>query len=464
MLTLFNALTKQKEVFVPIQENTVRMYVCGMTVYDYCHIGHARMLVAFDVIYRWLMALGYNVTYVRNITDIDDKIIQRAMIQNESIAILAKRFTQAMHEDCHQLGLLQPNIEPLATEHIDHMIALIQKLIAKGFAYVTVNGDVCYDIRKFLPYGQLSGKTPMMLQTESRIQKDEAKRHIADFVLWKKAKVGEPHWQSPWGLGRPGWHIECSAMSSHYLGSQFDIHGGGSDLQFPHHENEIAQSEGALDLPSSQRWVNYWLHNGFVNINDQKMSKSLHNFLTIRQALKQVSGEVLRFFIVRSHYRSIIHYSASILEDARQSLAKLYTPLRHLKPAVVQKPVDWSKHYPARFKVAMDDDFNTAEAVAILFEMAHTLNRTQDAQLADELRALANTLGLLTGSPASFFQDTNDISLVSMKTDIEDMISQRTAARTAKNWAAADAIRKALLEQGIVLEDDATGQTVWRRL
>ncbi|QQS16602.1 MAG: cysteine--tRNA ligase [Neisseriales bacterium] len=464
MLTLFNTLTKQKEVFVPIQGNVVRMYVCGVTVYDYCHIGHARMLVAFDVIYRWLMALGYDVTYVRNITDIDDKIIQRAMTQNESMTVLTERFTQAMHEDCNQLGLLQPNIEPHATEHIDNMITLIQELIAHGLAYVTTNGDVCYDIEKFLPYGQLSGKTPMMLQTESRIGEDETKRHVGDFVLWKKSKAGEPYWQSPWGLGRPGWHIECSAMSLRYLGGQFDIHGGGSDLQFPHHENEIAQSEGIAKRPQGQRWVNYWLHNGFVNINHQKMSKSLDNFITIRQVLKRVNGEVLRFLIVRSHYRSMIHYSSSILEDAKQSLAKLYMPLRYIRQMTIPEPVDWSKSYPARFKAAMNDDFNTAEAVAILFEMAHILNRTQDPIFASEFRALANILGLLTGSPEAFFQDTSTTASTYTKSDIETMISQRNAARIAKDWTKADMIRKALFEQGIVLEDDLSGRTKWRRM
>jgi cysteinyl-tRNA synthetase len=463
MLTLFNTLTKQKEVFSPIYPNEVRMYVCGMTVYDYCHIGHARMLVAFDVIYRWLLALGFQVTYVRNITDIDDKIIQRAMQSDESIDELTTRFIQAMHEDCEALGILKSTIEPCATHHINEMILLIQKLIDRGFAYITENGDVCYDIRQFVSYGQLSGKTTASLKTEARIKIDETKRHPFDFVLWKKAKADEPYWESPWGLGRPGWHIECSAMSSHYLGEYFDIHGGGSDLQFPHHENEIAQSEGAWSSKPNKNWVNYWLHNGFVNVDDKKMSKSLNNFLTIRQALKIVSAEVLRFFIVRSHYRSAINYSDITLEDAKQALTRLYTPLRHIKIASQDdRLINWSAGYAAHFKAAMNDDFNTPEAVAILFKMANALNQEPDPELAAEFKALANILGLLTMSPEAFFQDTQAAGALTKKM-IQKMIDQRAAARMTKNWSEADRIRQLLLDNGIELEDHETDKTIWRR-
>jgi len=463
MLTLFNTLTKQKEIFSPIHPNEVRMYVCGVTVYDYCHIGHARMLVVFDVVYRWLLALGYQVTYIRNITDIDDKIILRATQSNESIDEITTKFTQAMHEDCEALGLLKPTAEPCATHHIAEMILLIQKLIERGLAYITENGDVCYDIHQFASYGQLSGKMPALLKTEARIKIDATKRHAFDFVLWKKAKANEPYWESPWGFGRPGWHIECSAMSAHYLGEYFDIHGGGSDLQFPHHENEIAQSEGAWSSKPNKRWVNYWLHNGFINIDNQKMSKSLNNFLTIRQAFKIVSAEVLRFFIIRSHYRSAINYSDMILEDAKQALTKLYTPLRHIKiPLESNRSINWSTGYAAHFKKAMNDDFNTPEAVAVLFRMANALNQQPDLDLAVEFKALGNILGLLTVSPEAFFQDSDAVGSLT-KEMVQKMIDQRATARMTKNWSEADRIRQLLSENGVELEDSEADKTIWRR-
>ena len=457
MLTLFNTLTRRKETFVPIEPGKVRMYVCGMTTYDYCHIGHARMLAAFDVVYRWLLASGYQVNYVRNITDIDDKIIKRAAENNESIQSLTARFIQAMHEDIAALNVLPPTHEPRATEHVSGMIQMIETLIDNGKAYPAPNGDVYYAVREFADYGQLSGKTLDSLRAGERVDDDQNKRDPFDFVLWKAAKPGEPHWPSPWGEGRPGWHIECSVMSSELLGDHFDIHGGGADLQFPHHENEIAQSEGA----HNHKYVNYWLHNGFINVDGEKMSKSLGNFFTIRDVLKHYEGEVIRFFIVRSHYRSPVNFTDGILLDAKQSLTRLYTALRGFDLA--EKPaIDWDAPYPARFKTLMDDDFNTPGAVSVLFEMANELNKTQDAALAAQLKALAGVLGLLKQSPESFLQGGANGESELDAAAIEALIVARREARAAKNWAESDRIRDELAAQGVQLEDGPQG-TTWRR-
>ena len=457
MLSLYNTLTRQKEQFVPIEPGKVRMYVCGMTVYDFCHIGHARMLAAFDVIYRWLSASGLDVTYVRNITDIDDKIIKRAAENGETIGELVERFVSAMHEDTAQLRLLPPSFEPRATEHVPGMVELIEKLIANGRAYPAANGDVYYAVREFPDYGKLSGKSLDDLRAGERVGVDPDKRDPLDFVLWKAAKPGEPSWSSPWGEGRPGWHIECSVMSCHHLGEHFDIHGGGEDLQFPHHENEIAQSEGA----HNHAYVNYWLHNGFIQVDGEKMSKSLGNFFTIRDVLQHFDGEVVRFFIVRSHYRSPVNYSDKVLEDAHQALTRLYTALRGVELAE-DAGIDWSQPLAARFKTAMDDDFNTPEAVAVLFELASEVNRAKDPQTARLLKQLAGILGLLERDPTEFLQAGKAAEDGLTPEAIEALIAERLAARKAKNFAESDRIRDALLAEGVVLEDGPQG-TTWRR-
>lgn len=455
MLTLYNTLTRQKEVFKPIEPGKVSMYVCGMTVYDLCHIGHARMLTAFDVISRWLVASGYDVNYVRNITDIDDKIIKRAAERGILPEELVTETIADMHQDTAALGLLPPTHEPRATHHVDGMIHLIEKLIANGKAYPAANGDVYYAVREFEGYGKLSGKTLDSLRAGERIEVDPYKRDPFDFVLWKAAKPGEPHWDSPWGAGRPGWHIECSVMSCHHLGEHFDIHGGGEDLQFPHHENEIAQSEGA----HNHAYVNYWLHNGFINVDGTKMSKSLGNFFTIRDVLSHFDGEVIRFFIVRSHYRSPVNFTDGILQDARQALARLYTALRGLDVPAVE--LDWSQGYAARFQAAMNDDFNTPEAVSVLFELANEVNKSKDLQLAGVLKALAGVLGLLERDPEAYLQ--GDVGEGGLTVEaIEALIVARKEARTSKNWAESDRIRDELLAGGVVLEDGPQG-TTWRR-
>jgi len=457
-ILIYNSLTRRKEVFVPIEPGKVRMYVCGMTVYDYCHIGHARVMVVFDVIVRTLRAAGYDVTYVRNITDIDDKIIQRANERHEDFRSLTERYIEAMHEDAAALGVLPPDVEPRATAFMGDIIALIEKLIARGHAYVADNGDVYYDVSSFPDYGKLSGEKPEALRAGARIEVGEAKDDPLDFVLWKQAKPGEPSWESPWGPGRPGWHIECSAMSTHYLGESFDIHGGGMDLKFPHHENEIAQSEAACDCT----FVNYWIHNGFVQVNEEKMSKSLGNFFTVREVLRHYAPEVVRFFILGSHYRSPLNYSEENLEAARQGLTRLYTALRGL--AAEAAPADGEA--VARFESAMRDDFNTPEAISVLFDLAREINRCREtepdraASLAGTLRHLGERLGLLGEAPEAFLRGGTPEGLDDEA--IEGLIAARNAARQARNWAEADRIRDELQAQGIVLEDTAQG-TTWRR-
>ncbi|MFH1818279.1 MAG: cysteine--tRNA ligase [Pseudomonadota bacterium] len=454
MLHITNSLTRTKEEFVPLTPGVVRMYVCGMTVYDLCHLGHARVFVVFDMVTRWLRASGYRVDYVRNITDIDDKIIKRAHDNGETPAELTGRFIAAMHEDERALGVLPPDHEPRATEYVAQMLALIGQLIANGLAYPAPNGDVYYSVRAFPAYGRLSGKSLDELRAGERVDIDPNKRDPMDFVLWKAAKPGEPAWDSPWGPGRPGWHIECSAMSAELLGQHFDIHGGGQDLQFPHHENEIAQSEGAHGCT----FVNYWLHNGFVRVDNEKMSKSLGNFFTIREVLEKYDAEVVRFFILRAHYRSPLNYSDAHLDDARGALTRLYTALKNA-PATAIGP-DWSQPAAQRFQASMDDDFNTPEALAVLFELAGEANRG-DAAAAQTLRSLGGVLGLLQREAAGFLQAGTTAGGLS-EAEIESLIVARQAARKAKDFAESDRIRAALTAAGVVLEDGAGG-TTWRR-
>lgn len=459
MLTIHNSLTRTKQPFEPIEPGKVRMYVCGMTVYDYCHLGHARALVVFDAITRYLRWSGYDVTYVRNITDIDDKIIARANENGEDFRDLTARFIAAMHDDCRDLGVLPPDHEPRATEAVDGMLAMITTLIDNGHAYAADNGDVYYDVSAFPGYGKLSGKKVEDLRSGARVEVAEAKDDPLDFALWKAAKPGEPSWDSPWGPGRPGWHIECSVMSTAALGNHFDIHGGGHDLTFPHHENEIAQSEGATGEP----FANYWVHNGFVRIADEKMSKSLGNFLTIREILGRYRAEEVRYFIVNSHYRSPLNYSEEALGQAHGALERLYTALRDL-PA--DDGID--DGYRARFVAAMDDDFNTAEAVAVLFELAREINRAREAdparaaRLGNTLRTLGGVLGLLQDDPVTFLQAGPGAGDGLDDAAIEAQIEARNQARKARDFAAADRIRDELKQSGIELEDGAGG-TTWRR-
>ena len=472
MTTIYNTLTRQKEPFTPIDPKNVRMYVCGMTVYDYCHLGHARVMVVFDMIARWLRECGYPLTYVRNITDIDDKIIARASENGETIGELTARFIQAMHEDADALGVLRPDIEPKATENIPQMIAMIETLIQNGKAYPAANGDVYYAVREFSAYGQLSGKSLDDLRAGERVEVDGFKRDPLDFVLWKAAKAGEPAWESPWGNGRPGWHIECSAMSENLFGDTFDIHGGGADLQFPHHENEIAQSVGATGHTcghdhaqthhgqSIASHVKYWLHNGFIRVDGEKMSKSLGNFFTIREVLKQYDPEVVRFFILRAHYRSPLNYSDAHLDDAKGALTRLYTTLKNT-PAAEFDLSENANDYTRRFYAAMDDDFDTVKAVAVLFELAKEINKTQSAELSGCLKALAGVLGLLQRAPNEFLQSSAADNGLSADA-IETLIAQRNLARANKNWAESDRIRDELAAQGIILRD-AGGETTWTR-
>lgn len=456
MLKIFNTLARDKQIFKPIVAGKVSMYVCGMTVYDFCHLGHARVMVVFDMVSRWLRASGYDVTYVRNITDIDDKIIKRAADNNETIGQLTQRFIDAMDEDSEKLGVIRPDIEPKATEFVAGMLSMIQALVDKGFAYPAANGDVFYAVNNFPGYGKLSGKSLEDLRAGERVEVDTFKRDPMDFVLWKAVKPGEPSWDSPWGKGRPGWHIECSAMSAHHLGQHFDIHGGGQDLQFPHHENEIAQSEAAHSHDGKPcQMVNYWMHNGFVRVDDEKMSKSLGNFFTIRTVLEKYDAEVVRFFILRAHYRSPLNYSDQHLDDAKSALTRLYTALRGANADVAA--INWQQPQAARFKLAMDDDFNTPEAIAVLFDLANEANKTKDAATMDLLKSLSGILGLLQRSPDEFLQGA-----ISQALDVEDLIHARLAAKKNKNFAEADAIRKQLSDAGIILEDTPQG-TTWRR-
>lgn len=456
MLKIYNSLAREKQEFIPIVAGKASMYVCGMTVYDYCHLGHARVMVVFDMVSRWLRAAGFDVTYVRNVTDIDDKIIKRAHENGETIGELTTRFIQAMHEDAAQLGVLPPDAEPLATRHIEQMLQMIGALIEKGHAYRADNGDVFYSVNSFPGYGKLSGKSLEDLRAGERVEVDTHKRDPMDFVLWKAAKPGEPSWDSPWGPGRPGWHIECSAMGAHLLGKHFDIHGGGQDLQFPHHENEIAQSEGAHDCT----FVNYWMHNGFVRVDDEKMSKSLGNFFTIREVLKKYDPEVVRFFILRAHYRSPLNYSDQHLDDAKHALTRLYTALRGIETQVTE--IDWNQAAAMKFKAAMDDDFNTPEAMAVLFDLANEVNKSQSSETASLLKSLAGVLGIVQRDPEAFLQHGQPAADGYAPEQIEQLIAERLEARRGKNFAEADRIRKELLDAGIILEDGPQG-TVWRR-
>ena len=469
-LKIYNTLAREKQLFFPIEPGKVRMYVCGMTVYDYCHLGHARVMVVFDVVRRWLRQSGLDVTYVRNITDIDDKIIKRAVENGETISQLTERFIKAMDEDAAALGVMKPDYEPRATQYVPQMLTLIDKLESKGLAYQAADGDVNYSVHDFPAYGKLSGKALDDLRAGERVGVNVGKRDPLDFVLWKASKESEPDevkWPSPWGLGRPGWHIECSAMAEHLLGQQFDIHGGGQDLQFPHHENEIAQSEGAHD----HRFVNYWMHNGFIRVENEKMSKSLGNFFTIRDVLKEYDPEVVRFFILRAHYRSPLNYADTTLEDAKQALTRLYTALKDVRPDTL--PLDCDEAHAVRFAEAMNDDFNTPVAVSILFDLANEVNRTKSSSLARQLTALAGVLGLLGRHADDFLKRRVSFGEIVMsgvgcsgvsEQDIQIKIDARLAAKNAKDFALADQIRAELLLEGILLEDKLGGITEWRRV
>ena len=452
-LRIYSTLSRRVEDFIPRIPGQVRLYVCGITVYDLCHIGHARANVAFDFIQRWLRSSGYAVTFVRNITDIDDKIIARAVKNNESIKALTERMVQEMYSDFDALGIARPDHDPRATDYVPQMVDITEKLVGKGLAYQASNGDVNFAVRKFPGYGKLSGKSLDELQAGERVAVDDGKGDPLDFVLWKSAKPSEPDdakWPSVYGAGRPGWHIECSAMACALLGESFDIHGGGADLQFPHHENEIAQSEGAFGKPMAR----YWMHNGFVNIDNEKMSKSLGNFFTVRDVLKKYDAETIRFFLVRAHYRSALNYSDVHLDDARVALTRLYTALDGVKPD--DAAIDWANPFAARFKAAMDDDFATPEAVAVLFDLASTINKTRSAADAGLLKSLGACLGLLQGDPKAYLQAGSVLDEAS----IEQLIAQRAAAKNAKNFAEADSIRQHLLAQGIELKDSPSG-TIW---
>lgn len=471
-MKLYNSLSHKKEEFIPIEANKIQMYVCGQTVYDYCHLGHARKAIVFDMIRRWFIASGYAVTFVENITDIDDKIIKRALENNESIHDLTTRFTNYMYEDFDCLGIMRPDAQPKATEYISQMLKIIASLVKQGFAYCADNGDVYYAVRKFEGYGKLSGKSLDDLKAGSRVGIDSHKKDPLDFVLWKAAKENEPYWESEFGRGRPGWHIECSAMSEELLGKNFDIHGGGQDLQFPHHENEIAQSEAH----SGCKFANYWLHNGFLNIDDEKMSKSLGNFFTVRDVLKKFDPEVLRLFMLKTHYRSPLNFDDQSLNDATAAITRLYTAIKPFAiardqvtnsgnsviPDRVLDPgyqIDWKNDsYAAKFKAAMDDDFNTSLAIGVLFELALEINKTSDMALVQLLTALANTLGLLYRTANEYLQSGSELS----PNEIEELIVKRRNARATKNFALSDKIRDDLLAKRIILEDGPSG-TTWRK-
>ena len=459
-LMIYNTLTRSKEIFTPLEPGKIRMYVCGITVYDYCHLGHGRMLLAFDVITRYLRARGYDVTYVRNITDIDDKILRRAAENGEPYNALTARFIDIMHEDERRLDVLPPSIEPRATQHIGDIISLVERLIAKGFAYRADNGDVYYAVDQFADYGKLSGKKPEELLAGARIEIDEAKRDPRDFALWKAAKPNEEAvWNSPWGPGRPGWHIECSAMSTSCLGDTFDIHGGGGDLQFPHHENEIAQSEAA----TGKHYANYWIHNGAVRVDGEKMSKSLNNFFTIREILDKYDAEVVRYLLISSHYRSEIDYSQESLQEARNGLDRFYNALKdHADVAPASQDELTRSSFYDRFILAMDDDFNTREALSAMYDLVRDLNSEADAtakrNLASQLKALGQILGILRRNPHEYLQAGVALS----SEQIEALIAERLQARTDKNFVRSDEIRDELKAKGVVLED-SKGGTTWRR-
>lgn len=459
MLQIFNTLSRKKETFKPISEGKVGLYVCGITIYDRCHIGHARTYVAFDIIARYLKYLGYDLTHVRNITDVDDKIIKRAIENNETCESLTTRMTAQMYQDFDDLNIMRPDIAPTVTGHMPEIINLVSTLIEKEHAYVASNGDVMFEVATYENYGKLSMQNLDMLQSGSRVDIDEAKKSPLDFVLWKMAKPNEPSWGSPWGEGRPGWHIECSAMNQKHLGEHFDIHGGGSDLQFPHHENEIAQSCCANDTP----YVNYWMHGGMVQINKEKMSKSLNNFFTLRSVLDEYDAESVRFFLTSSHYRSQLNYSQDNLTQARASLERLYTSLRDVKPVAVELA---NNDYVNRFEKAMNDDFNCPEAMPVLFELSKEINRIKEhdmakaGELAFILIELGKVLGIAQNSPEVFFK--GNVENTSEAEEIEALIKQRNDARSNKNWALADDARDKLKAMNVVLEDSA-GKTTWRK-
>ena len=452
MIKIFNSYTGKKEIFHSIVPKQVSMYVCGMTVYDDCHVGHARVMIIFDLIYRWLMESGYSVTYIRNITDIDDKILNKANKNQCHFSEITAKYIQSMVDDAVELNILDPSHQPKATESIDEMIEMIKDLESKGVAYVGDNGDVFFDISKFPDYGNLSKKNLDDLNAGSRVELDQNKKNPFDFVLWKKTKNNEPCWPSPWGDGRPGWHIECSAMSTKYLGKSFDIHGGGQDLIFPHHENEIAQSESCHE----QKMANYWIHNGFVKVDDEKMSKSLGNFFTLKTVLKDYNGEILRFFILRSHYRSPLNYSNKNLEDAKSAVKKIYIALRNYSCKEVK--LDWDKPYLAEFRNAMDDDFNSPKAIAIIFELLNTLNKKIDNLLANEIFTLLKKIGLMSIASDKFLMDSLEIDA----TLVEQLIDDRNQAKINKDYQIADQIRKQIESYGVLLEDTPQG-TVWRK-
>ena len=459
VLKIYNTLAREKQAFIPMEPGKVRMYVCGMTVYDYCHLGHARVMVVFDMVQRWLRASGYEVTYVRNITDIDDKIIKRAVENGETISQLTSRFIQAMDEDAAALGVQKPDYEPRATQYVPQMLGLIEKLEARGLAYKGSDGDVNYSVRDFQDYGKLSGKSLDDLRAGERVDINSGKRDPLDFVLWKASKENEPvevKWESPWGKGRPGWHIECSAMACDLLGEQFDIHGGGQDLQFPHHENEIAQSEGAY----GHRFVNYWMHNGFVRVDNEKMSKSLGNFFTIREVLRDYDAEVVRFFILRAHYRSPLNYSDAHLNDAKGALSRLYNALK--EAAADGEALDWEEEHARRFAAALNDDFNSPVAIAVLFELANEVNKNKSPRLAAQLKGLAGVIGLLQRDPQEFLHGGAQAD-AGLEDYVKEQIAARAQAKRDRNFAEADRIRQALLGQGIVLEDKPGGMTEWRK-
>ncbi len=463
-LQIFNTLTRKKEVFIPLEENKVKMYVCGMTVYDYCHLGHARVLVSFDVIVRYLRSKGYDVNYVRNITDIDDKILNRANENGESFTSLTERFIDAMHEDEARLSVKKPDSEPRATAYIPEIISMISVLIEKGYAYAASNGDVYYSVSAFSTYGQLSKKNPEELLAGARIDVEDSKQDPRDFALWKSAKQGEVNWGSPWGEGRPGWHIECSAMSTCCLGDTFDIHGGGPDLPFPHHENEIAQSEGA----TGQKYVNYWMHAGAIRVNKEKMSKSLGNFFTIRDVLESYPAEVVRYFLVSSHYRSQVDYSEDSLKEAQSALSRLYTALRDVT-VVEGEDFDLGGEYQSRFDKAMDDDFNTPVALAVMFDLVKELNKSKSdndghaGRWAWLLCRLGEVLGILQLDSEVFLKSSGGFNEEAIsEIDIEKLIAERIEARANKDWSGSDRIRDVLKEAGVILDDRKEG-TVWRR-